>query len=439
MTKHPASHRGHHLLTAGKRFSTGGVLALAAAPLARRLLDRIDQGLERGSISVRLPGGSKRLLGRRTAGPEAVVILNSWRALARLATGGSVGWFRAWMEGEWDSPDPVALFELFVVNRDTLGGAGRASGAGRLVNRLLHGLRNNSHGRARRNIGFHYDLGNDFYQAWLDETQTYSSALFAEPVSSAEPLEAAQTRKVRALLDRLNLKPGDRLLEIGCGWGYLAEVAARDYGVHVHGITLSQEQLAFARERISRAGLADRVALSLTDYRDLTGQYDAVTSVEMVEAVGEEYWPAFLKAVTQALKPGGRAALQLISIDDAIYESYARNADFIQTYIFPGGMLISEERFSAIAAGQGLLWHDRRGLAPHYVETLKRWRARFDAAVAEGRFPTGFDERFHRLWRYYLMYCEGGFRGGGIDVVQVTLVKGRGLSGVRWCVQALGA
>jgi cyclopropane-fatty-acyl-phospholipid synthase len=253
---------------------------------------------------------------------------------------------------------------------------------------------------------------------------TYSSAVFAEPIAADEPLEAAQERKIRLLLDRLDLRPGQRLLDIGCGWGGLAEIAARDHGVRVTGLTLSESQKAHADERMARAGLSDRVKIQLLDYRDAQGSYDAIASVEMAEAVGREYWPAYLGSIARLLKPGGRAALQLISIRESLFEAYAANADFIQTYIFPGGMLVSEERLRAIAEEAGLEWSGRKGYGPHYAETLKRWRARYDLAVAEGRLPAGFDEPFHRLWRYYLMYCEGGFRGGGIDVAQVTLVKG---------------
>ena len=424
MTRNMRS-RGEHLLAAGRRFSTGGGLFSRLAGLgARRILDRIDAGLEKGAIDVTFPDGACRRLGGHGDGPQAVVRLNSWRALVRLAVSGSVGWFRAWMQKEWESPDPVVLFELFMVNRVSLGNAGRASGINRLFNRMVHALQANTRSGARRNIGFHYDLGNDFYASWLDRTLTYSSAIFAEPISADEPLEDAQRRKVHLLLDRLALKPGDRLLEIGSGWGYLAEVAARDYGAYVVSITLSEEQLAFARQRIADAGLEGQVTFSLTDYRDVTGGFDAVASVEMVEAVGEAYWPDFLTAIAHVLKPGGKAALQLISMDEDIFEGYARNADFIQTYIFPGGMLISEERFRTIAARIGLGWQDRAGYARHYSETLRRWRKSFDAAVAEGRLPAGFDTAFHDLWRYYLMYCEGGFTGGGIDVVQITLTKG---------------
>lgn len=418
--------RGRHFLTADRRFATGaGALARLLAPGFRRVLDRIDAGLEHGAIDARLPDGERRMLGGRGPGPVAIVEIKSWRALVRLLTTGSVGWYRGWAEGEWASPDPVPLFDLFMRNRDGLGGTGRARGPARLVNYLLHLMRRNNRNGARRNIAFHYDLGNDFYSAWLDPDMTYSSAIFAEPISAAEPLEQAQHRKIGLLLDRLQLKPGDRLLEIGCGWGSLIEVAAGERGAQVTGITLSEEQKAFAEKRLAAAGLADKVAIELCDYRDVQGQYDAVASVEMVEAVGAAYWPAYMQAIARTLKPGGRAAIQFIAIDDAIFESYAGNADFIQAYIFPGGLLISESRFRAAAEAAGLSWEDRRGYGFHYAETLKRWRDRFDAAVAEGRLPAGFDDRFVTLWRYYLMYCEGGFRGGGIDVAQVTLVKSR--------------
>ncbi|HEV2867590.1 MAG TPA: cyclopropane-fatty-acyl-phospholipid synthase family protein, partial [Allosphingosinicella sp.] len=248
-------------------------------------------------------------------------------------------------------------------------------------------------------------------------------AVFAEPISPDEPLEAAQERKIRLLLDRLELQPGQRLLDVGCGWGALAEIAARDYGVHVTGLTLSAEQKDYAEKRLAAAGLSGAAEILLKDYRDIDGEFDAVASVEMVEAVGQEYWPAYLQSLAGALKPNGRAALQLISIRDELFDHYAANADFIQTYIFPGGLLISEARFRRIAQEAGLQWRDRKGYGLHYAETLRRWRARFDEAVAQKRLPDGFDEPFHDLWRYYLMYCEGGFRGGGIDVTQVTLVK----------------
>ena len=442
--------RGRHLIAADRGFATGGgLLARFFGGGFHRILDRIDLGLREGGIDATLPDGSKRLLGGRAPGPMPIVHLHSWRAIVRLVSSGSVGWYKAWALGEWSSPDPVPLFDLFMRNGESLGQVARAKGIWRQVNRLAHAVRRNSPGRARRNIAFHYDLGNDFYRSWLDPGMTYASAMFSplplaggeEPHSgkgegvfdkpSPNPsreregsLERAQERKIRALLDRLQLEAGQRLLEIGCGWGSLAEIAARDYGVHVTGLTLSSEQKAWCDARMQKAGLFDRVSIELTDYRQVEGQFDAVASVEMVEAVGQDYWPSYLQTVARMLPSGGRAALQLISIREELFDAYAASADFIQTYVFPGGMLISEPRFEATANFAGLTWHDRVGFGLDYAETLKRWRERFDAAVEEGRLPAGFDERFHRLWRYYLMYCEGGFRGRGIDVAQVTLVKG---------------
>ncbi len=411
-------------MSGGRGFAGGGgVLSVLTAAPFHRILDRIDKGLNAGAIEAWLPDGSYRILGGRAPGPVAEVSMTSWRALVRLARGGSVGWYKAWEKGEWSSPDPVPLFDLFMRNAVPLGEVARARGFARFINYLRHILRKNNKPGSRRNIAFHYDLGNDFYAAWLDETMTYSSALFQEPIRPDEELAYAQLNKVRALLDRLDLKPDQQLLEIGCGWGTLAEIAADEYGAAVTGITLSSEQRAHA-VALNQANVnAGRVQIELVDYRDIDGQYDAIASVEMVEAVGRDYWPTYVAAVARALKPGGRAALQYIAIDDRIFDRYAASADFIQTYIFPGGMLLSESRFRALCEQAGLEWRDRRGFGVHYAETLRRWRERFDAAIEAGRVPAGFDSRFVGLWRYYLMYCEGGFRGGGIDVAQVTLVK----------------
>ncbi|WP_242146491.1 SAM-dependent methyltransferase [Sphingomonas sp. BAUL-RG-20F-R05-02] len=415
----PSSGRQHGAATRNR--TTLDALLARFAPLFQKILDRIDHGLAAGSIETTLPDGRVRLLGGRAPGPAAVVKLISWRALLRLATRGSVGWYIGWSRGEWSSPDPVALFELFVLNRNTLGNAGRASGLWRRLQRVWHRLRENNRAGARRNIEFHYDLGNDFYSLWLDPTMSYSSALFARPMSEAESLEVAQQSKLEAILARTETLPGETILEIGCGWGSFVAVAARG-GRKVHGITLSPEQKRAVETRAVQDGLQD-VTVSLTDYRDVTGVYDAVASIEMVEAVGQAFWPTYLASISRALKPGGRAALQYIAIDDAIFEAYAGNVDFIQRYVFPGGMLISESRFQAIAAEHGLAWRDRRGFGLDYAETLRRWRVAFDAVVADGLLPARFDREFIDLWRYYLMYCEGGFRGGGIDVAQVTLVK----------------
>lgn len=388
------------------------------APLFHRLLDRIDLGLEQGSLEASLPDGTSRLLGGRADGPTCIVDLHSWRALVRLASGGSTGWYRAWAAGEWSSPDPVPLFALFMCNAVALGRVARARGPARWIGRIVHWVRRNSRAGSRHNIAYHYDLGNDFYSLWLDDNMHYSSGLFINPDNVIESLEAAQRRKVDAILDRLDLRDGDNLLEIGCGWGGLAEQAMERRAIAYSGLTLSAEQADYARDR-----LGSGAQILLTDYRDVRGQYDAIASVEMVEAVGQAYWPAYLDAIHRLLRPGGRAAVQYILIDDAIFENYARSADFIQTYIFPGGMLISERRFRALAQERGLEWRDVRRFGPHYAETLRRWRQRFDRAINDGRLPPVFDQHFVALWRYYLMYCEGGFRGGGIDVAQVTLVK----------------
>jgi cyclopropane-fatty-acyl-phospholipid synthase len=394
-----------------------------AAVRCNALLDQMDAGLHSGAIAGSLPDGSQRQLGGRGPGPIAEMNIRQWRALLRIGMSGSVGLYQGWAAKEWDSPDPVQIFDLFVRNRKTLGNSARASAPARLAMRVLHWMRRNSKAGSRRNIEFHYDLGNDFYTAWLDKSMTYSSALFAEPISGLEPLEAAQTSKNTALLGRLQLNAGESLLEIGCGWGGLAEQAVREYGVHYHGITLSREQKDFAEKRFADAGLNVPVEFSITDYRDVAGQYDGIASVEMVEAVGQEYWPDYLSCIARNLKPGGRAALQYISIEDDIFDAYSSGVDFIQRYIFPGGMLLSESRFRQIAEECGLVWKDQQNFGLHYAETLRRWRSQFDAAVAQGMLPASFDDKFIDLWRFYLMYCEGGFRGGGTNVAQVTLVK----------------
>jgi cyclopropane-fatty-acyl-phospholipid synthase len=393
-----------------------GLIARAVSRIFHRILDRIDSGIEAGALEAVLPDGTFRVLGGRGEGPLVHVNLNSWRALIRLGQSGSVGWYQAWEAGEWDSPDPVPLFDLFMRNRVSLGSSARASGFSRLIKRAAHALRRNDSKGAKRNIMAHYDLGNDFYKCWLDPTMSYSSALFED----GDTLEAAQHRKMAALMARLDLKPGSDILEIGCGWGHFAKLCAE--GSHtVTAITLSPSQKFHAEAEA--AGMANKPAYQLCDYRDVRGRYDAIASVEMVEAVGQAYWPAYLDVIARSLKPGGRAAIQFIMIADDIFEHYAQSADFIQTYVFPGGMLLSESRFCALAEACGLAWDAPQHFGIDYAETLKQWRERFDDAVEAGKLPSGFDERFIKLWRYYLMYCEGGFRGGGIDVAQVTLIK----------------
>jgi cyclopropane-fatty-acyl-phospholipid synthase len=413
--KGESAQRGSVLLEAGRRFgSKPGLFARLLAPGFHKLLDRIDQGLERGAILAHLPDGTVRRLGGRKPGFESEVHVRDWRALLRLATGGSTGWYQAWEAGEWTSPDMVPLFAAFMANAATLGDEGRAKGPWRLASRALHWLNRNTRVQAERNIHAHYDLGNDFYGAWLDPTMSYSSGYRM----ADDGLEAAQRRKWERLSERLGTPA--TLLEIGCGWGALANHFAAQ-GSRVTAISLSDEQLAWAREHHPQVEFVKR------DYRDVGndsgGQFDGVVSVEMVEALGREYWPAFMDCIARNLARGGRAAIQFIAMRDELFEGYARNADFIQAYVFPGGLLIKSSEFRKLAAERGLSWEDHEDFGLDYAETLQAWRARFDAAEAQGRLPAGFDRRFCALWRFYLMYCEGGFRAGAITVSQVTLVK----------------
>ena len=416
--------RGTHLVAGGRTFvAAGSWLARLFAGSFAAVVERIDRGLAEGSLLARLPDGSMRMLGGRADGPSAEIDLHDWRAIVRLATGGSAGWYQAWEAGEWDSPDPVQIFALFMRNAVHLGNVARPKGPWRWAGRMMNIVRRNTRKRAKLNISAHYDLGNDFYAAWLDPTMSYSSALW-QGLPADAPLAEAQRHKVDALAARLVLKPGDDVLEIGCGWGYLARRLAQQHQVRVTGISISDEQLDWAR----RALVADPVA-GVTylheDYRDVSGQFDAVVSVEMVEAVGREFWPSYFDSLARVLKPGGRAALQYISIRDEIFDAYAASADFIQTYIFPGGLLVRDSEFRRLAAERGLEWQEQIDFGGDYARTLNLWRSAFDAAVERGALPGGFDQRFVRLWRYYLMYCEGGFLGGGINVSQVTLVKRR--------------
>ena len=419
-----ASHqgRGQHLIKADRGFSSGGLFARLAvivpAWLFHRILDRLNAAFDHGRIDGRLPDGTIRVIGGRGPGPQASIDLHSWAALMRLLLSGSVGWFKSWMAGEWESDDPVTLLAAFSANRHKLASIGRARGPMRWLNHLHHLWRRNSRSGAVRNIHAHYDLGNDFYAAWLGKTMVYSSALF-DADHPEEALDKAQLRKIDAALDRLDLVEGQHLLEIGCGWGALGVRAMERHGVTYTGLTLSEEQAAWAAPLVGPNG---RVVLR--DYRDETGLYDAIASIEMVEAVGQSYWPDYLDAIARRLKPGGRAVIQYISIDDALFDSYAANADFIQTYIFPGGCLISVSRFKELADKAGLHWQDQTDFPIDYAETLQRWRQAYDVAVAAGRL-SAFPADFHRLWRFYLIYCEAGFRGGGISVAQVTLCKPR--------------
>ncbi len=405
--------RGTGLLAGGERFARApGWIARAIAPGIDTILKNFDRGLVTGSLRVELPGGEARVLGGRAPGFDAHLRLNDWRAVIRLAVSGSIGWYQAWEAGEWQSEDRVALFALIGANAATLGGAARAKGPFRLAAKLAHALNRNSRKGAARNIHAHYDLGNDFYAEWLDESMTYSSAMF----TGSDRLADAQHAKWTALSNRIG--EASEVLEIGCGWGSLADHLQRQ-GRRVTAISLSDEQLAWARSHQH----AD-IAFRKQDYRDCSGQYDAIVSVEMVEALGREYWPTFMDCIARNLKPGGKAAIQYISMRDDLFDAYAKSADFIQAYVFPGGLLIRTSEFRRLAEERGLQWRDQHDFGLDYAATLKAWRMQFDEAVGEGRLPAGFDDRFIGLWRYYLDYCEGGFRAGSIDVHQVTLVKG---------------
>jgi cyclopropane-fatty-acyl-phospholipid synthase len=380
--------------------------------LLARLLDR----LELGSLELEWRHSLTRLNGARP-GPVARLRVDRPAALLRrLASGGEMGFAEAYMEGDWQSPDPAALLDLLAANEAALAGLASGTRWSRAAARLLHRARRNTRRGSRRNIAYHYDLGNAFYRLWLDPGMTYSSALFD---GADDSLEQAQDRKYTRLLDLLDARPEDHILELGCGWGGMAMAAARR-GHRLTGITLSREQLDWARRRVKSAGVNDRIDLRLQDYRDVEGVYDHVVSVEMLEAVGETYWPVYMQMLKRRLRAGGRAALQVISIDEAAFDGYRRGADFIQRYIFPGGMLPSVERLTAEAAAAGLRVRRLDRFGPHYARTLALWHRRFLEAADKVR-TLGFDERFFRMWRYYLAYCEAGFRRGRIDLVQVVL------------------
>ena len=411
--------RSAALLSRAQRFERkAGLLARLVAPGFHRILDRLDVGLESGSITGRLPDGTVRLLGGRRPGFDAEVELRDWRALIRLASNGSIGWYQGWANGEWTSPDPVQVFAVFGANAASLGSLGRASGLFRLSARLGHWLNRNDRAGARRNIEAHYDLGNAFYSAWLDPTMSYSSGYAVE----GSELEEAQRKK----WDLLEARLGDakKVLEIGCGWGGFAAHLAEG-GREITAISLSDEQLEWARARHGAAGkkAGGSVDFLKQDYRDVNGQFDGIVSVEMVEALGREYWPEFMRCLARNLEHGGRAAIQFISMRDDIFEAYAASADFIQAYVFPGGMLIKKSEFRALAEKSGLRWADQSNFGQDYAETLRLWRKRFEEAVEREALPQEYDARFIDMWRYYLMYCEGGFRCGNIDVHQVTLIK----------------
>lgn len=385
-----------------------------------RLLRRALARLQAGRMDVVLPSGRRVTVDGVAPGPEATVRIRNWRLVNRMLLGGDMGVAEGYMDGDWDSPDLAAVLDLSLRNERALTEVIRQPWPVRLLGRLRHALHANTPRGSRRNIAAHYDLGNAFYGRWLDETMSYSSALFE---SLDEPMADGQRRKYERLALALNLRPGDHVLEIGCGWGGFAEIAARDFGCRVTGLTLSLEQAAFARARMADLGLDDRVDIRIEDYRATQGTYDKIVSIEMFEAVGEAYWPTYLNTLKARLAPGGRAGLQIITIDDAHFESYRRSPDFIQRYIFPGGMLPGPNAFADAVTRAGLRLTDAFFFGPSYAETLRRWDADFLAAWPEIE-KLGFDERFRRMWHYYLKYCEAGFDAGRIDVGQFVIDAG---------------
>ena len=375
-----------------------------------------------GQLTLVLPDGSIRQLFGKQPGHAATLNIRSYRFAGRVLKNGDIGFAEGYFADEWDSPDLAILLETLVNNYDHIRRLFDGNWLMNGVNWLGHRLNRNSRRGSRRNIHAHYDLGNAFYARWLDETMTYSSARFTQP---DQPLESAQRAKYAALARLMDLQPGHAVLEIGCGWGGFAEFAARDIGAIVTGVTISREQHDFARRRLFEAGLADRADIRLIDYRDVEGSFDRVASIEMFEAVGREYWPAYFGKIRDVLKPNGRAGLQVITIQDDLFAEYEARTDFIQKYVFPGGSLPSEAKMAPVVAGAGLHWNQTERFGPDYAQTLAQWARRFEDAWGEiQREGAGFDERFRRLWRFYLAYCEAGFRSGRTDVIQLSLDRG---------------
>ncbi len=386
-------------------------------PAAARWLFRLLAGLSAGRIDFTTPDGRTLTFSGSQPGPHATLKLGDWKVCADILSRGDIGLAEAWIDGRVTSDDLTQLLLLAAVNESAVEQAIHGRWWATLAYRLRHWLRPNTRAGSRKNIHAHYDLGNDFYRLWLDPTMTYSSALFEG--DAGRPLAQAQTAKYARILRETGARPGDHILEIGCGWGGFAEYAAHA-GCRVTGITVSAAQLEYARQRISHAGLDDRVTLRLMDYRDLDARFDHVVSIEMFEAVGERYWPGYFATIRDRLRPGGRALVQSITIAESKFERYRAGTDFIQQYIFPGGMLPSKTVFAEVAAQQGLRVSGLHAFGPDYAETLLRWHQVFNQASGEVR-ALGFDERFMRTWRFYLAYCEAGFRAGATDVVQARL------------------
>ena len=380
-------------------------------------LQTILNNLHCGRLALTLPDGSHQVFAGAMDGPDADMHIHTGAALRRLLYDGKMGFCEAFMDGEVSSQSLPQLIELAVLHDKYLEDALKTNRFKQAGLRLFHLLRRNSKQGSAKNIAHHYDIGNSFYEAWLDPTMTYSSAVFD---SESDDLTTAQLNKYKRLADLADIQPGDKILEIGCGWGGFAKYVSEQIGAHVTGITISKAQLAYAKSRLTDAGLDDRVDLKLMDYRDLQGRFDKIVSIEMFEAVGQAYWPTYFATIARMLKSGGRAVIQSITIDHGAFQSYRDQPDFIQRYIFPGGMLPSMPMLETPVARAGLELVAEQGYAPHYARTLQEWRSRFLAAWP-ALAGDKFDNRFKLMWELYLAYCEGGFRAGMIDVKQILL------------------
>ncbi|HEV7157000.1 MAG TPA: cyclopropane-fatty-acyl-phospholipid synthase family protein [Caulobacteraceae bacterium] len=393
---------------------------LRRAPAAfRAALAIASRNWVAGSLTFVLPSGREVHVEGPAPGPAGRLIVRDFHFVSRVMKSADIGFGEGFMAGEWETPDLSQLLEAFTANFDHLEKLVSGNFLVRTVNRLAGALNRNSRRGAKRNIHAHYDLGNAFYARWLDPGMTYSAARFERPGQS---LDDAQRHKYATLAAAIGLTRGRHVLEIGCGWGGFAEFAARELGAKVTAITISRAQHEYARRRLFDQGLAEIADVQLKDYRDVTGRFDHVASIEMFEAVGEAYWPAYFAKVREVLSPGGRAGLQIITIRDELFRTYRSRSDFLRKYIFPGGMLPSEERLRQETDRAGLEWRNIARFGSNYAETLNQWARAFEDAWDEIT-GLGFDERFRRLWRFYLSYCEAGFRTGRTNVVQLSLAR----------------
>ncbi len=373
------------------------------------------QGIKAGRVDLILPDGRLFRAEGPVAGPHGVIQVRDGAMFSRLLREGELGFAESYMDGEWDTPDLQAVLDVLLLSNEEVGREMPGAKLVRLYERLRHRLRANSKAQARKNISHHYDLGNDFYEMWLDETMTYSSAMFD---TQANTLAAAQTRKYDHLCDVIGVKPGDHILEIGCGWGGFAEHAAKMRGARVTGLTISREQHDYAQKRMQMAGLSDSVDIVMRDYRDERGSYDGIASIEMFEAVGEKYWPQYFEIVRDRLNPAAIAGLQIITVSDHLFEGYRKGVDFIQKYIFPGGMLPSVSALRQEIGAAGLTEASVKAFGDSYSQTLRRWHVDFNGSWGKIE-KLGFDERFARMWNFYLTSCAACFMAGTTDVIQI--------------------